>query len=367
MIRLKLGILVAMSWLISCGDNRPDFCKIIDFGQIYSQKSFENVAPPKIVWTFWDKGEWNMPGFHKFNVNNWRLKLEPLGYRVIVTNLVKGDPNNIRTILGGDDLLPEFLESFKDRAFLPNKRRMSVPVIQSDFIRLALLEKFGGIWMDGTDVLIKDISDLVTPEFIKSPQSMAGYSMEAYASSGSKVINGTPVDGFENWLIIAKEHSPIIKAWRKALIAYWRDKPRYEPIGVNPMFFCKGFDFGGLGESDYLNSHVALKYVLFWKPSLGNEIFPLNFDPWWIQNKSGGLNAEEHRFYETVVGPEKESLASKAMAEGLVLLKFASSHIPTISRNFPKPEDFCTTKNFFSLVYSLSMKSRSWCEVRKNK
>ncbi len=354
---LTLCIFLGLS--LGC-DQRPELCEDVPLGDLKKAQSAKNIEVPKIIWAFWDGGEKEMPPFHSFNINNLRLKLEPKGYKIVVTNLVPGDPNNIYSLLADDEQLREIFENIDQKAVTYKNEdghdiKMHPAIVKSDYARLGLLQKYGGIWMDGTNVLVKDIEDLNMQAFIKSEQSVAGYVMDGYASENSVRINNKPVDGMENWLLIAKPNSRLVKAWKTAFAHYWKTRSKGQQINLHPMYYCKNFDFGRLSiaAANYLNQHAALKYILNNHRDLGNEIFPLDFNPWWLHVKaaSGPSELDEAtRIFNLVTGPDKYTLAEQAKQDNIVLLKFAGEHIKK-SNLFKTGRDYCKVTNFFSLLF----------------
>lgn len=144
----------------------------------------------RVVWTFWDSGEASLPAFNKYAVNHWRKLLEPSGYEIRVLNLVEGDKNNAVTVLGGKECLPRNWDTL-DAIIQPytgpdgNEVKMVPSVVRSDLIRLALLEKYGGIWMDSSNALIRPLDDIAVSSLDKSPRTVSGYVMEGYAGNNS--------------------------------------------------------------------------------------------------------------------------------------------------------------------------------------
>lgn len=309
------------------------------------------------VWTFWDRGEQAMPAFNRFNVMHWRKILGPLGYKITVVNLIEGDPNNLETILGGRELLPpnwDMLDSVVQTYQSPDGGwvKMAPSVVKSDFARLALLEKFGGVWMDSSNVLIKNLDQIVVDALNKSKEhEVGGYIMDHYSSKNSPVVDDVRVDGMENWFIAAKAHSPLIREWREAFTFYWMTRKKGEQIHKHPMYFDQGFDFGGLGISspNYLNQHAALKYVLHHQPELGQKILPVkHMQPWWFHAKVGGNSADLYRgFISENVG----EYAKEIRDDNVELLKFAGPHLTEINQHFRHLDDFCKVKNLLTELY----------------
>jgi hypothetical protein len=296
-----------------------------------------------------------MPAFNRLNVMHWRRILEPLGYKIQVVNLLPGDPNNLEVILGGRSLLPPNWDSL-DSIVTPYQSpdggqvKMVPSIVKSDFARLALLEKFGGVWMDSSNVLIKDLNTIIVNALNESHEhEVGGYVMDGYSSKNSPVVDGVRVDGMENWFIAAKAHSSLIHEWRKAFELFWTTRKTGQQIHKHPMYLT--FDFGGLGVSapNYLNQHAALKYVLSHEPGLGQKILPVkHMQPWWFHAKVGG-NASD--LYRGFISPEVGEYAKEIHHDGVELLKFAGPHLTDINKHFRTLEDFCLTKNLLTELY----------------
>ena len=76
---------------------------------------------------------------------------------------------------------------------------------KADIIRLILLEKYGGIWLDSSIFLKKPLSLKWDPK---------NYDLGGYAFSGDNVNNLI----FENWFISAPKKSPLIIEWKKEFL-----------------------------------------------------------------------------------------------------------------------------------------------------
>ena len=93
----------------------------------------------KTIFTFWEPKE-NIPGYLSLCIKTWKKYLPD--YKVIILNYQK-----VRDYLG-DNLFSSII-----------CMNMSV-MVQADAIRVAVLNKFGGIWMDADNIIING-------EFIK--------------------------------------------------------------------------------------------------------------------------------------------------------------------------------------------------------
>lgn len=325
------------------------------FGMLNQIDNWEPVR--KTVWGFWDSGEDNLPAFNKYAVDHWRTMLEPAGYEIRILNLKEGDKDNAITVLGGKGLLPSNWNNL-DNIVKPftgpdgNQVKMVPSIVKSDLIRLALLEKFGGIWMDTSNALLRPLDTIVVDDLNASNKTVAGYVMDRYASADSPRVDGIPVDGMENWLIVAKRGSPLIKAWRKAFVDYWETRKVGEWIQNHELYKKETtFTFGGLGNvaANYLNQHAALKYVLHVNPAIYSHIYPIkDLHPWWLHNRA----EHDHKsVYQEIIAPNMNTLASEITTDKVGLMKFAGSHLTEINDHFKKIDDYCSTANLITLLY----------------
>lgn len=335
-------------------------CKKIPLPQADDLASFQNQHVPKKIWCFWDKGENALPPFHKWNLDNWRLKLVPKGYEIRTISLVEGDPNNFFSFLDPRERIQ--MESlFKDidekaKAYQGedgNWVKMVPAVVKSDVVRIVLLEKFGGIWTDLTNVLVRDLEDLDLAGFEASSQSVAGFVKVEAASKESVKINNRPVDGLENWLLFAKEHSSLVQAWKIAFIEYWRTRKTGELISYHPMYKCPDFPFGGLRESaNYFNQHLALKYVIFQNPKFSYEIYPVDFNPWWVLTRLDDKKPSDVALLDFATASNTAEMVRELRSEKVPLVKLSGDTVKKINEYYSSAKSLCESGNFFSLVYN---------------
>ena len=102
---------------------------------------------PKNIYVFWDKGFENMPKMCKKCVNSWIAKNPE--YKVIVL-----DKSNIYNYLD---------KEFLDKVWTKNQIQT-----QSDLIRINLLSRYGGIWVDATLFCIKPLKSWLKNNFKSS-------------------------------------------------------------------------------------------------------------------------------------------------------------------------------------------------------
>ena len=86
------------------------------------------------------------------------------------------------------------------------------PPAKTDWIRLYLIKKYGGIWIDISIVLndpqeIEDIYNIV----MNSNKNLCVYEMDFHRIK----VNNKEYPGIESWFIMAKENNDIISKWLK--------------------------------------------------------------------------------------------------------------------------------------------------------
>lgn len=160
--------------------------------------------PEKVVWTFWHPAE-KMPEFNKLLVRNWEKILGPT-WTVRIVTLDPNSKNYYLNFISKDDL-PKTFDSLN-------------PTVMSDSVRISLLDHHGGVWMDSSIILNKNLDDTCWNQLAdeNSPFKMAGFFL---VRKGSHQYQGK--DYFENWFIAARRNLPFIKYWHKIFKTYWDD------------------------------------------------------------------------------------------------------------------------------------------------
>lgn len=132
-----------------------------------------------LIFTFWEPSR-KLPGYLQLCINTWKKNIP--NYHIIILDYSK---------------LHKYLNSSIISKILCKK--MSLP-IQADAIRVAILEKYGGIWMD-IDIII------INNNFMKN---IFGYDLAFFGNPQEKIPS--------NAFIYAKKNSRILKEWLKHII-----------------------------------------------------------------------------------------------------------------------------------------------------
>jgi hypothetical protein len=140
---------------------------------------------------------------------------------------------------------------------IPSNFNILIPAHKADWIRLYLLNKYGGIWIDAS--IIINNSFVFEQMFIDSN--------DKHAQLTAFYFGNDPYAYIENWFIIAPKNSYIIKKWLDEFeyainISFKNYKDNIINIGI---IVSQIYVYGP--EDTYLTMHAALQRLI-----QGNEI-----------------------------------------------------------------------------------------------
>ena len=136
---------------------------------------------PKIIWSYWDS---NPPkSVQQIQEHNQTI-LRDWDYRFLTADTLK---------------------NYLDVKQFPKEYNTLKPQHQADYIRLALLQTYGGLWLDSSIILnSKDELVRMRREMMATGSELAVFSL------------GEPEETYvENWFIMAPTDSSVIQAWFK--------------------------------------------------------------------------------------------------------------------------------------------------------
>lgn len=155
---------------------------------------------PNKIWTCWLQGIENAPEIIVKCIGSIRAQY---GDDVIILS-----DNNIATYLD----IPDYISLKREKGIINN-------TAYSDIIRIMIIEKYGGIWLDGTTWLFDRI-----PSYIENSNL---FLYRSIARSGFVAFG----------LIAAKPQNEIISKTRKILLKYWEKENRIITYGVAATSF----------------------------------------------------------------------------------------------------------------------------------
>ena len=196
----------------------------------YFIHSYTSYTLPKRIWCYWDR---NVPKSVQNNIDNNKKILYDWEYTVIT-----------------ETTLHQYLnpETFPDQFVT-----LSSPH-KADYIRLELLKKYGGVWLDGGIVVHSRY------EFNKLYREgvAAKTQLSAFTLTEKEELY------IENWFIMAPLQSPVIELWsleytlavKQGFLQYKKALFQEQDIEIIEKIYKKGDD------NIYLTQHACLQAVL---------------------------------------------------------------------------------------------------------
>lgn len=156
-----------------------------------------SLTIPQIVWTFFDKTN---------TIPYW-----PLFYQNCFETWLQHIPKHWKIYV----LCDKTISSALTDAELPKHFHKLTPQRRSDCIRLALLAKYGGVWMDVGIILNKPISQVIPQD---SSHQVIGYYIKKYTPKRS--IEGIHNPVVESWFIASSPDNYLIRSWRDKMFLF---------------------------------------------------------------------------------------------------------------------------------------------------
>jgi hypothetical protein len=138
--------------------------------------------------------------------------------------------------------LPELNPADLDHLSIPHK---------TDYYRYALLEKYGGIWIDADIIISKCLCPLYK-QLMESPHDYMGFGCGRSRQSCSKNPDGK--NNPTNWLMISKPNTKFMKCVRKSAEEVILQKKgfKYHEIGKRALEKCVQY-MNQTGDWDYIH------------------------------------------------------------------------------------------------------------------
>lgn len=162
--------------------------------------SYENKDKPvpKIVWTCWLQGMEDAPYMVKRCIESQKKTLPDYEHRVLTLD-------NYHQWVE----LPEYIEKKFQKGRIPR-------ALFTDLLRLAVLKKYGGIWLDASILFTGFENEKLLNHWQQIEHSE--FTIFRYFQRGKK----EPV-GLSNWFIAARPNDFVVSTVLDMLLAYWKD------------------------------------------------------------------------------------------------------------------------------------------------
>ncbi|KAI1267623.1 glycosyltransferase family 32 protein [Xylariaceae sp. FL1019] len=170
----------------------------------------------KNIWAFWDSGFKNMPAWCQRNVVAWVRVCGP-EWAVRVLDDVPESPNYAGKFVPQDSTL-KLPDEFYNRAL---NGEHSGPHT-ADFLRGAIVFKYGGVWMDCSTFLTRHIDDICW-NTLSDPTSP--YNVLVPWQQGLLL----------NCFIAARKGDPFIERWHNLFMEIWKDRTSADGLAQHPL------------------------------------------------------------------------------------------------------------------------------------
>lgn len=153
---------------------------------------------PKIAWVIWLQGIDHAPEMVRMCIASQKSSLPDYEFHFV------SETNYKEWIT-----LPRHIEEKRGRGIIPDAQF-------SDLLRLALLVRYGGLYMDATVLCTGFGNERLHTRWTEI--ELAGLFIFRYFRHGERVAHG-----LSNWFISARPCHPVLLAVNNALLEYWRD------------------------------------------------------------------------------------------------------------------------------------------------
>lgn len=143
---------------------------------------------PRIIWLYWDQGRQNAPSIIKSCINSWE----------------KFNPNWDINILDGETI---YNHVDIDKIIGSNKNYLTMPA-KSDIIRINLLAKYGGVWVDSSCLCLQSLDNWL--------HELVGSGFFAFSHFKKDRL-------ISSWFLASLKNGSLTQIYCDAVNAYWRN------------------------------------------------------------------------------------------------------------------------------------------------
>eukprot|EP00933_Yihiella_yeosuensis_P033684 TRINITY_DN27339_c0_g1_i1.p1 TRINITY_DN27339_c0_g1~~TRINITY_DN27339_c0_g1_i1.p1 ORF type:complete len:349 (+),score=55.74 TRINITY_DN27339_c0_g1_i1:109-1155(+) len=279
-------------------------------------RSLTGEVKERTIWSYWAQGEDAMPDLFKLFVKTWKSQNPSWDVRVL-------DRSTVFEYLSAADLPNRFQELLSAQS-------------ASDCVRLALLARYGGVWMDVSILLKRNLDEMFWTKIESDEADAACFYHPRYGLEGFETQNFT-----ESWLLATKSGNPFFLLWRDLYKELLHNRLDVTGLCSHPLY--QGLDLSGfklLQEDfrtsfdfrEYLAIHVMFHRIL----ETNSKLRSLWLTSWirldaaatafkiQLRAESEGENADATDVARIFLSGEAEIWDS--IAEDVPLIKFTTPH-----------------------------------------
>ena len=233
----------------------------------------------KVIWTCWLQGIENAPKLVQKCVASMRQYSN--GYDVVVI-----DNKNVSDYVQ----VPEYINEKYAKGIIPHAH-------YSDLIRLLLLQKYGGVWIDSTILLTN-----ILPKYITDA--------ELFVFRGDRVGQTFIYNPF----LAAQPNHPIINSLLNLLLEYWKKENKLVSYSIFHLFFTIAVEVSD--ENRALWEQVPFSYgsqMFYLQPQLGK---PYNEQAYQLATQLSSIHKLTYKFEQFGIDIQKKGTFYDVLING---------------------------------------------------
>jgi hypothetical protein len=210
---------------------------------------YQKGDPNKLIWSYWHSDDLPFPV--KLSLASWQY-FHPDWTIHMVTK------STLHNFLNPTEFPPSASQSNTNKTVLEAlltwvNGQFDQNIQQSDIIRLLLLEKYGGMWLDSSIILQSRIDSQWFPQNYDS----GGFYIDLFTTDQNYKV-------FESWFISAPKNSPLLKLWKNEFFYALTFKKRADYI---QLLQNEKIPIDGINGKEYLMIHCCFLRVIKNNPS----------------------------------------------------------------------------------------------------
>jgi len=192
---------------------------------------------PRTIWAYWAQGHQQMPEFFQMCVGTWQRVNPHWDVRIL-------QKSTILEYLSEEELPNRFMD-------------MTSHQTASDAVRLGVLSRYGGVWLDVNILVCGSLDDLCWNAIRRNQKPACVFFHPSY---GTEPLGGQ--DFVESWCLATKPQNPFFLRWRDTFKELFRDRLSIEGLLSHP--FYKGLDLSGFEKlnEDFRGSGMEFREYL---------------------------------------------------------------------------------------------------------
>ncbi|KAL4888795.1 hypothetical protein BDV59DRAFT_205784 [Aspergillus ambiguus] len=179
--------------------------------------SYTPVTSERNVWFFWDQGFEKMPPWIQRSVINC-VRRHDTSWTFRLLNTVPDSPNHVLNYVDKSD----FPAGATDGRFSHAEAAQHI----SDFTRVAVVYRYGGIYLDPGMILFRDL-DKICWDALEDPKS--------HYEVATMITTALNPFAILNFFVAARKNDPFIYRWKQVFLQVWQNRTHSVGLHAHPL------------------------------------------------------------------------------------------------------------------------------------